>query len=635
MNFLSPTSLLLFGLALPIVLLYILKLRRRREPVSTLMFWEQLFREKQTTSLFQKLKHLLSLLLQLLFLTLLVLAIARPQFAFITKAARRIILIIDHSASMNALVSSDEERESNRVASNSRLESAKQRALRMVEGLRFMDEMMVISCHAKPTIHSPFTNHQKSLRQAIQSIQPTDINTNLEPALDLAYAVAQTKPSAEIVIFSDFQVVSEDMLTQLQNPCEEVELHLLQVGAASDNVGITQFRVRKSLVNAFDYQTLLTVINASEEEKKCNVELYFNEDLFDVRPYTLAPGESKSEIFSNFTFEGGQLKAVLDAADALRTDNVAYAALPKREHIPVLLVTEENPFLEKALSVDENLDLSVTTPEDYDAKATGYHIVIFDRFNPPTLGDGNYVIIYPPKNSDAPASWKIGAPLETPIITDWERTHPILRHVHLENVQIGEAYHVTPPATAEVLARSFEDPVLFVEVTPNRKIVFAAIDILQSDLPLRIAFPVIIANTIQWFQGSSGIEEYHLHTGEVLTWKAHGDGTDLPMTVTITGPGDRTWKTAVERGEILFDRTEIAGFYTLKIGDNEKMWAVNLADESESHIGVDTAVEGLLAEHVTLSGSSLLRYPPWVYLVFLAAVLSVVEWFLYQRRRID
>ena len=635
MNFLSPTSLLLFGLAAPIVLLYILKLRRRREPVSTLMFWEQLFKEKQTTSLFQKLKHLLSLLLQLLFLTLLVLAIARPQFAFITKAARHVILIIDHSASMNSLESSDEEQESNPAASNSRLESAKQRALRMVEGLRFMDEMMVISCHAKLTIHSPFTNHQKSLRQAIQSIQPTDINTDLEPALDLAYAVARTKPSAEIVIFSDFQAVSEDILTRLQTPGEEIALHPIQVGTVSDNVGITQFRVRKSLVNAFDYQTLLTVVNASEEEKRCNVELYFNEDLFDVRPYTLAPGESKSEIFGNFTFEGGQLKAVLDVADALHTDNVAYAALPKRERMPVLLVTEENPFLEKALSVDEKLNLSVTTPEGYDPNTTGYHVVIFDRYSPPTLGDGNYMIIHPPKNSPAPASWEIGDSLETPIITDWERTHPILRHVHLENVQIGEAYQVTPPVTAEVLARSFEDPVLFVEVTPNRKIVFAAIDILQSDLPLRIAFPVIIANTIQWFQESSGIEEYHLHTGEVLTWKVDSDRTDISTSVTITGPGDRTWEIAAEGDRILFDQTEIAGFYTLKIGDDEKMWAVNLSDESESHIGPDDTIEGMLTADVTLSGSSLLRYPPWVYLVFLAAVLSVVEWFLYQRRRID
>lgn len=635
MNFLSPTSLLLFGLAVPIVLLYILKLRRRREPVSTLMFWEQLFKEKQTTSLFQKLKHLLSLLLQLLFLALLVLAIARPQFAFITKAARHVILIIDHSASMNALESPDEKQESNAAASNSRLESAKERALRMVEGLRFMDEMMVISCHTKPTIHSPFTNHRKSLRQAIQSIQPTDINTNLEPALDLAYAVARTKPSAEIVIFSDFQAVSEDMLTRLQNPGEEIALHPVQVGATNDNVGITRFRVRKSLVNAFDYQTLLTVVNASEAEKQCNVELYFNEDLFDVRPYTLAPGETKSEIFSNFAFEGGQLKAVVDVADALHTDNVAYAALPKRELIPVLLVTDDNPFLEKALSVDEKLNLSVTTPEDYDPNASGYRVVIFDRHSPPTLGDGNYMFIYPPKHGPAPISWTIGGPIETPIITDWERTHPILRHVHLENVQIGEAYRVTPPPTAEVLARSFEDPVLFVDVTPNRKVVFAAIDILQSDLPLRIAFPVIIANTIQWFQESSGIEEYHLHTGEVLTWTVDGDGTDVHTSATIAGPGDRTWEIAAERDEILFDQTEIAGFYTLQTNDSEKMWAVNLANESESHIGVDAKVEDLLTADVTLSGSSLLRYPPWVYLVFLAAVLSVVEWFLYQRRRID
>ena len=64
------------------------------------------------------------------------------------------------------------------------------------------------------------------------------------------------------------------------------------------------------------------------------------------------------------------------------------------------------------------------------------------------------------------------------------------------------------------------------------------------------------------------------------------------------------------------------------------VWSVNLADETESHIGPDPAVEDLLEASVTPSGTAaLLRYPPWVYLVFLAVGLSVVEWFLYQRRR--
>ncbi len=661
MNFLSPFSLLLFGLAVPIVLLYILKLRRRREPVSTLMFWDELFREKQTTSLFQRLKHLLSLLLQLLFLILLVLAIARPQFAFITKSARQIILIIDHSASMNVVTD---------TAGTSRLTAAKERALHMVDGLRFIDEIMVMSCHTRPIIHSPFTSHQQSLRQAIESIQPTDISTDLEPALDLAYAVAQTKPNPEIAILSDFQSVSEKLIARFQNPHETVKLHLLQTGEAGDNVGITQFRVRKSLANVFDYQALLTVVNTSAIEKQFNVELYFNEDLFDVRPYTLAPGESTSEIFNNFAFEGGKLKAVLDITDALHSDNVAYATLPKREQTSVLLVTTENPFLEKALSVDAKLNLTIIAPEAYSLQSQNpYEVIIFDRYSPPVLGAGNYMFIYPPSSSEAsdavdsnPATiWEIGPQLEMPIITDWERTHPILRHVHLEYVQIGEAYQVTPPATAQVLASSFDNPVLFTDTTSDRKIVFAALNILESDLPLRIAFPLIIANTIEWFQQDSGIQEYHLHTGEVLKHVPKEFVENSTENIRVTGPGNRTWEIPVKQSGALFDQTQIAGFYELTLTnrplpeltattnaenadsetvaatevDNGIPWAVNLTNEMESHINTDPAIAAYFAESVSPNSPALGRYPPWVYLLLIAIGLSAAEWFLYQRRRID
>ena len=624
MNFLSPTAFLLFGLAAPIVALYILKLRRRREPVSTLLFWEQIFREKQTTSLFQKLKHLLSLLLQLLFLALLVLALARPQFAFMTKSARQVILIIDRSASMNAVNDAV-----------SRLESAKQQALNMVDSLRFIDEMMVVSCHTQPIIHSPFTNHQKSLRSAIESIAPTDVRTDLQPALAVAHSVAQTKPNPEIVVFSDFHQVPDALLTRWAGPqpqSSNAKVSLLPVNlGVEDNVGITQFRVRKSLVNAFDYQTLLTVINASVEEKSFNVELYLNDAILDVRPYTLAPGESKSELFTNFTMEGGRLKAALDVEDALSTDNVAYAALPKREQIPILLVTPNNPFLENALAVDEKLDLTVVAPDQYDPGAGGYDVTIFDRYNPPTLGNGNYMFIYPPQEG---AIWGIGESIETPIITEWERDHPILRHVHLDNVQITEAYQVQVPATADVLVRSFEDPLLIVEEAPNRRIVFVAIDTLKSDLPLRIAFPLIVANTIQWFQGESEIEEYHLQTGEVL--KKRINEAAAIKSVTIVGPGGESWELPVEKGELLFDETSVVGFYELKIGESEEGWAVNLTDAAESQIRTVEGVADLLEEEeVVLSGSALLHYPPWIYLIFLAVLLSAIEWFLYQRRRID
>ena len=213
---------------------------------------------------------------------------------------------------------------------------------------------------------------------------------------------------------------------------------------------------------------------------------------------------------------------------------------------------------------------------------------------------------------------------------------------------------------------------MFIDVKPNRKIVFAAINILESDLPLRIAFPVIIANTIQWFQQRSEIQEYHLHTGEVLKQEiASIDATyqlglktetDSPEStsklVKIMGPEDKTWELPIEGDALLFEQTQRAGFYELKISEaadstpeaeqppeasdstsiaenSGTVWAVNLADATESHIGADPAVEDLTKESVAQSSAALLRYPPWVYLVFLAVGLSVVEWFLYQRRRID
>jgi hypothetical protein len=103
MNFVHPIALLWAGLAIPVVVFYILKIRMRRVPVSTILFWRQIFEEKQPRSIWQRLRHLLSLLVQLAFLMLIVAAVAEPIFNWEIREARRIVLIVDNSASMNAV----------------------------------------------------------------------------------------------------------------------------------------------------------------------------------------------------------------------------------------------------------------------------------------------------------------------------------------------------------------------------------------------------------------------------------------------------------------------------------------------------------------------------------------------------
>ena len=79
MNLVNPAGLWLAALAAPIIGLYILKIRLRREPVSTIQFWRRVFEEKKPRSIWQRLRHWVSLALQLLFLLLLTGALADPQ----------------------------------------------------------------------------------------------------------------------------------------------------------------------------------------------------------------------------------------------------------------------------------------------------------------------------------------------------------------------------------------------------------------------------------------------------------------------------------------------------------------------------------------------------------------------------
>src|SRR5437764_9301841 len=102
MSLANPTALLWALLAIPVVIFYILKIRLKRVPVSTVIFWRQIFDEKKPRSLWQRLRHLISLLVQIVLLALLVAALTEPFFSWEALNARRVILILDNSASMNA-----------------------------------------------------------------------------------------------------------------------------------------------------------------------------------------------------------------------------------------------------------------------------------------------------------------------------------------------------------------------------------------------------------------------------------------------------------------------------------------------------------------------------------------------------
>ncbi len=85
-----------------VVVLYILKLRRRPVPVPFSPLWHRILRDKEATSLFSRLKRLLSLLLQLAILALLVIALGDPRSAVEVVNGGNLVVLVDTSAYMKA-----------------------------------------------------------------------------------------------------------------------------------------------------------------------------------------------------------------------------------------------------------------------------------------------------------------------------------------------------------------------------------------------------------------------------------------------------------------------------------------------------------------------------------------------------
>lgn len=660
LEFANPIGWWWATLAIPILLLYILKIRLRRQPVSTLLFWDQLFDEKKPRAWWQRLRHLLSLLLQLAFLLLLVAALTDPLWSWQKNRQRRIVLVVDNSASMQA-------REDD---GQSRLEKAKRSAGALVRSLRSGDRMAVLSAGGKPRVVIGMTDHQRSLLAAIDALPATDGPTGVMSAVTAAERLlADHEQQGEIIVLSDGCF---EELAKLQSN-EKVTVY--GVGTSHDNVAITRYQVRRSLLDAIGYQVLIDVTNFSASDRSCRVELNLAGELVDVIPLELAPGATDTRILDHTSAGGGLLTATLDVNDALSTDNVAIAVLPKRVPIPVILVTKGNLFLKSVLESIPLVELQIVVEPPSAVPAGG--ILVLDRIVPQQLPSGRVVVVDPQDSCDA---WTLGEAIPNPIVAAVDADSALTKHVRLDNVLFPDARLLNFTAEAEPLIRDPLDQPLLARLrrTGGDAIVLTC-SLEKGDLPLRIAFPVLMQNAVEWFQGHSGELRPAVASGgmtsiDVATSPADkGAGATsaekLPDTAAdvvvveqavaegkrewiLTGPSRRpvpiaasneqvtigplletglwTVRPAPDEGEAVPETTASDATAAADSDDDSGIFRVacNLVDAAESDLRPRGQLAGIESVRLfALGGRSL-----WFYLTIMAAGLIATEWWLYQRR---
>ena len=627
MNLLSPWSLLwLAPLAGGIIALWMLRLRRQDVTVSSLYLWRQIVQETQANAPFQKLRRNILLFLQLLAAILLIMALARPFVYGKGVAGRAIVLMIDASASMNA-----------KDAGISRLDAAKQAAADFVDHkLHSGDVVTVIAVTSKPISVVPFTGDADRVKQAIDGIEGTDTVADMPGAFSIAQGDVGAGNGALIRVYTDGGY-DPDLVRRVQTvPLGNTDVRFETVGSTSpDNVAITAMDARRNPVSN-GYEVFVAVKHfGNRSTAGATISLLKDDKLIDARPLELKDGQQTETFTSSLIDRGGIVTARLDDIhDDLATDNTDTLVLPPPRKRKVLLVTEGNLFLERGLNLDPDVILDEVSPADFATigkSGAGYGMVVFDGWLPSTMPPGNYLVF----NAEAAETPLLatGPESDSPALIDQNRTHPVMRFVELSGLSIMKSAQSHAAPWANVLADGDSGPLIAAGAHDGRQIVNVGFDLSNSDWPLRVSFPIFLANTIDWLTAGSGLGPSSIDTptGSVAA-------VTVPpglSSVTLTGPNgkDSVVATPATGGTVLFNNTDRAGIYRIHGSGFESQMAVNLLSQTESDLRVKDHPELARSGAGSASGPARrIRNDLWPMIASVALGLLALEWLLYHRR---
>ena len=660
MSFLGPIALgtwawVAIGAAALAVGAYIIKMRRRRFEVPFSQLWQRVLEQKEASSLWKQLKRWISLAFILLILGLVLFAALDPTLGAVDRKARSVVVLFDASASMKTM-------DGDEAGKESRLDVAKDRAKRLVDGMGGGDVAMIFKVDGQATPMSRFSNDGPMLDKKIDEIQASDTPADLPRALGAAADALRDRPNPLIVIVSD-GAFPEQQLGQVSWAADGknlaavdlagIDVRYLPVGHRSDNVGIIAFNVRRYIANKAAYEVYIEVQNFGQEPAHRQLTLYNGDTAVDVKKLDLAPGQRIHQIYEKLPGgEDNKLRASLrpvegaGGSDAFALDDTAFALLPARKKQKVLMVTQDNLFLEGALLVYENVDPLKVTPAEYEAKPSlsdGMDAVIFDDYTPEQLpAPPTSLVFFHPTGPNSPIA--IHGETQNPHITEIDEQHPVMRWVTMSDVYMdkSEVFAPDPKKGESTLAYSVTDSIVAAKRDGHRKILAFGFSLPNSnrdsatDLPMRVAFPMLLVNTLDWFAGDQA---------DLLTTYPTGRRERVPLDgvvgateAEVRGPDNTITRTPVLDGLATFYGARV-GYYDLqaKAGNGQEVahieLAANLASPTESDIAPSTTL--------TLGGKKL-EAPEsfaitrsqklWIYLVLLALGLIATEWITYHRR---
>jgi Ca-activated chloride channel family protein len=612
---LSPLALLFLASVPVIVLFYILRARYERIEVPSTLLWRNVIRDTEGRPTWRPPIRNILLLLQILFALVAAFALTRP--ATLGQSARSHIVVLDASSSMQAT-----------DVAPTRFEEAKRQAADLLNAGQDGDHFALIRMGSSIDLIESTDNAQQAV-QAIAGLQPGVTGGEIRAALQVAGSVARERPTHKATV----TILSDGSFGEL--PPLEIgiaELKVQTIGTSQDNQAIVNLRVRRSFDGSNRYEGFARLFNYSAQPVEVPVRASADGIQIDAKRLTLRPRQPTEYIVS-LNPSVKLFEVVIDRSDALKIDDYAQVVVPN-EDVDVTLVSGQPQVLEKALKAVPNVKLTVMRPQQYKRELVGA-ITVFDQFIPrgrENLPPGAMLIVNPPPGQNS--GFEVAELRQAQQIVRINPRSPLMESVDLTGVFLPKALRVVPPAGTSPVVESREAGLVWEGVDEGRKLVVFGFDPRQAEIGQRLAFPLMLANSVGWLAPNTG--SLTISPGQTLNIQPLRDARD----VFVRDPNGKNYQFAVTEATkgkaIPFVQTELIGRYAVvqrgeKAALAQSWFTVNAGDESHSDIRprafqpqAATASFGTLASAVS--------WEMWPLLAVVGLGVLAAEWLVYVRR---
>ena len=572
----------------------------------SLFLWRETYRNMQSDTPWEKLKKSLLMVLQILTVIALIIALMSPYIRSKRTNAGHVIIVMDNSASMKTKYSGTE----------TRLEAAIRDAVDYVEKLLPGTSISLIESNKDAVLLLSDTSDKSLAIKKLKAIEATNYAGSCEAGASMVHSMTAQWESSQVICYTD---------TPLSSSYSDTSCIVADVYNYSENAFIEYVGHGR---NADGTLTILAkIMNDMGNELKCDANLYGDGKIIAVSEPLNIPAKSSSIVYyENVSFDGSTVCVELNGiSDALPEDDRCYDIVSEISDCEVLLLTERNLYLEKAVGLIDGVKVTKSSDSASFTVLTAnksYDLYIFDGIKPDPLPEtGNMIFINSFDDTYCPAEKVLpGTVLHT---VDSKVT------VYMSDYRFGVsgATAISCPYWAEPFLSTTIDGNTYIVGTygsyNGRTVCAMGFDLHETDLPLKLEFPVLIYNIMNYCSGTGMLQANVLNAGSTVRINAGRE------TASVKAPSGKNTDITLTSN---FSDTGELGIYnvsrTLEGKAETEYFAVNFPkSESTAIRTADTTSHETVTVDAKAAGTLSLRN----IIIIIILVLLAGEWIIYLR----